>query len=121
MKVFLCVFAVVMLALGLMLFIGLLRVREYVDDLYHKVFEQESRLVNDKQRLDAHYGNIVDLCKQVDRIADFNPSSVGANERRTKFAMLRKQGMDVLSAGKAIEVSETTARRYEKWRIDNKK
>ena len=43
------------------------------------------------------------------------------SERRDKFAEYRKQGMDVKSAGAAVKVSYTTAKRYEKWRIDNKK
>lgn len=43
------------------------------------------------------------------------------SERRNKFAEYRKQGMDVKSAGAAVKVSYTTAKRYEKWRIDNKK
>ena len=43
------------------------------------------------------------------------------SERRDKFAEYRKQGMDVKSAGAAVGVSYTTAKRYEKWRIDNKK
>lgn len=43
------------------------------------------------------------------------------SERRNKFACLRKHGMDVKSAGIAMEVSYSTAKRYEKWRVDNKK
>jgi hypothetical protein len=43
------------------------------------------------------------------------------SERRDKFAEYRKQGMDVKSAGAAVGVSYSTAKRYEKWRIDNKK
>lgn len=41
--------------------------------------------------------------------------------RRMNFARLRQQGADVKSAGAAVGVSYTTAKRYEKWRIDNKK
>ena len=41
--------------------------------------------------------------------------------RREDFAKYRKQGMDVKNAGVAIGVSYSTAKRYEKWRIDNKK
>lgn len=43
------------------------------------------------------------------------------SERRNKFAYFRKHGMDVKSAGIAVKVSYSTAKRYEKWRIDNKK
>lgn len=41
--------------------------------------------------------------------------------RRMNFARLRQQGAGVKSAGAAIGVSYSTAKRYEKWRIDNKK
>lgn len=41
--------------------------------------------------------------------------------RRENFAHFRKCGMDVKNAGAAIGVSYSTAKRYEKWRIDNKK
>lgn len=42
-------------------------------------------------------------------------------ERRSKYAEYRKQGMDIKSAGVAVGVSYATAKRYEKWRNDNKK
>lgn len=41
--------------------------------------------------------------------------------RRMNFARLRQQGADVKNAGAAVGVSYTTAKRYEKWRVDNKK
>lgn len=41
--------------------------------------------------------------------------------RRMNFARLRQQGAGVKSAGAAVGVSYSTAKRYEKWRIDNKK
>lgn len=41
--------------------------------------------------------------------------------RRERFAHFRKCGMDIKNAGKAVGVSYSTAKRYEKWRVDNKK
>lgn len=41
--------------------------------------------------------------------------------RREKFAIYRKQGMDIKSAGVAVGVSYSTSKRYEQWRKDNKK
>lgn len=41
--------------------------------------------------------------------------------RREKFAHFRKCGMDIKNAGKSVGVSYSTAKRYEKWRVDNKK
>lgn len=41
-------------------------------------------------------------------------------ERREKYAKYRKEGMDVKSAGTAVGVSFTTAKRYEKWYKSNR-
>lgn len=41
--------------------------------------------------------------------------------RRENFAHFRKCGMDIKNAGKSVGVSYSTAKRYEKWRVDNKK
>lgn len=41
--------------------------------------------------------------------------------RREIFAHFRKCGMDIKNAGKSVGVSYSTAKRYEKWRVDNKK
>lgn len=41
--------------------------------------------------------------------------------RRERFAYCRKCGMDIKNAGAAVGVSYSTAKRYEKWRVDNKK
>lgn len=41
--------------------------------------------------------------------------------RRERFAHFRKCGMDIKNAGAAVGVSYSTAKRYEKWRVDNKK
>ena len=41
--------------------------------------------------------------------------------RRMNFARLRQQGACVEIAGAAVGVSYSTAKRYEKWRKDNKK
>lgn len=41
--------------------------------------------------------------------------------RRERFTHFRKCGMDIKSAGAAVGVSYSTAKRYEKWRVDNKK
>jgi hypothetical protein len=41
--------------------------------------------------------------------------------RRMNFARLRQQGAGVKSAGAAVGVSYSTAKRYEQWRKDNKK
>lgn len=59
-----------------------------------------------------------------EKVKDDSESSNAAyeiSERRESFSKYRKQGMDVKSAGIAIGVSYSTAKRYEQWRKDNKK
>ena len=69
------------------------------------------------QEVEAELENLVpELEKERD---DEDTSTLYA--RRMNFARLRKQGMDIKNAGKAVGVSYTTAKRYEKWRKDNKK
>lgn len=126
------------------------KLNEHVDDLFHKAFQHESTITYHNSRLDAHYNDIVNLSQQHDELADkVDEYHKGVNtdflvdeqpgledtklviyrtkevvelqERRDKFAEYRKQGMDVKSAGAAVRVSYSTAKRYEKWRVDNKK
>ena len=100
-----------------LLFVGLIRVREYEDDLYHKLYEQQGLIQHHKDRLDAHYKDIVTLSRKQDQLAEqvAKTADNSLNERREKFAELRSQGMTILEAGNAIGVSATTARRYEKY------
>lgn len=126
MEVFFWIFVVVVILVFILMFAGLLRVREYEDDLYQKLYDQQSLISHHKERLDAHYQNIVTLSQQQDQLTERvedNCKSVheDVNVRRQKFAELRSQGMSVLDAGKAIGVAPTTARRYEKWAKDNHK
>lgn len=69
--------------------------REVEEELESLVPEQEKEEVSDKEK--------------------------ELSERRDKFAYFRKHGMDVKSAGIAVKVSYSTAKRYEQWRKDNKK
>ena len=116
-EVFFWIFVGVVVLVCFLLFVGLIRVREYEDDLYHKLYEQQGKISDHKERLDAHYQNIVTLSRQQDQLAWQVAKTVdnSLNERREKFAELRSQGMTILEAGKAIGVSDTTARRYEKY------
>lgn len=117
MEVFFWIFVVAVILFCFFMFVGLIRVREYEDDLYHKLYEQQGKISDHKERLDAHYQNIVTLSRQQDQLAEqvAKTADNSLNERRAKFAELRSQGMTILEAGKAIGVSPTTARRYEKY------
>lgn len=79
----------------------------HIQDTQEVVLEDKNNLEDTKEALDA--------------ISEPSQVSVELNERREKFAMYRKQGMDVKSAGVAVGVSLTTAKRYEKWMLDNNK
>ena len=116
-EVFFWIFVVAVILVCFLLFVGLIRVREYEDDLYHKLYEQQGKISDHKERLDAHYQNIVTLSRQQDQLAEqvAKTADNSLNERRQKFAELRSQGMTILEAVKAIGVSATTARRYEKY------
>lgn len=123
MEVFFWIFVGVVVFLCFLFGVGLIRVREHEDDLYHKLYEQQGLILHHNERLDAHYNDIVTLSRQQDQLVEKIAKSAdnSLNERRERFAELRSQGMTILEAGKEIGVSATTARRYEKWRIDNKK
>ena len=117
MEVFFWIFVGAVVLVCFLLFVGLIRVREYEDDLYNKLYEQQCLISHHKERLDAHYNDIVTLSRQQDQLEEKITKSAdnSLNERREKFAELRSQGMTILEAGKTIGVSATTARRYEKY------
>lgn len=69
------------------------------------------------KEVEAELENLVQ--EQEEEREDEDASTLYA--RRMNFARLRQQGAGVKSAGAAVGVSYSTAKRYEKWRIDNKK
>lgn len=69
------------------------------------------------KEVEAELENLV--AKQEKARDDEDTSTLYA--RRMNFARLRQQGADVKRAGAAVGVSYSTAKRYEKWRVDNKK
>lgn len=117
MEVFFWIFVGAVVLVCFLLFVGLIRVREHEDDLYNKLYEQQGLISHHKERLDAHYNDIVTLSRQQDQLEEKIAKSAdnSLNERREKFAELRSQGMTILEAGNTIGVSATTARRYEKY------
>lgn len=156
----LSIFVAVLGIVQIFVFARISKVNENIDKLSHEIFRHEGKLSEHKNRIDAHYSDIVRNEKKIEAnssdiytlskrlsthiqetqevvvepnnnlgdtkedlavISDKNQAAVELNERREKFAMYRKQGMDVKSAGKAVGVSFTTAKRYEKWMLDNNK
>lgn len=145
----LSIFVVVLGLVQIIMFVHFSKVNENIDKLFHEALKHEGKLMECKNRLDEHYNDIVRNEKKIDSVEklafeaskkvetqkvdeviatkealetiDSNTAVDEFNERRNKYAEYRKQGMDIKSAGVAVGVSITTARRYEKWRVDNKK
>lgn len=145
----LSIFVVVLGLVQIIMFVHFSKVNENIDKLFHEALKHEGKLIDCKNRLDAHYNDIVRNEKKIDSVEkvafeaskkvetqkvdkviatkealetiDGNTAVDEFNERRNKYAEYRKQGMDIKSAGVAVGVSITTAKRYEKWRKDNKK
>lgn len=145
----LSIFVILLAIVQIFVFAHFSKVNENIDKLFHKALKHEGKLMECKNRLDAHYNDIVRNEKKIDSVEklafeaskkvetqkvdeviatkealetiDSNTAVDEFNERRNKYAEYRKQGMDIKSAGVAVGVSITTAKRYEKWMIDNKK
>ena len=145
----LSIFVGILAIVQLLLFARFSKVNNNIDKLFHEALRHEGKLTDCKNRLDAHFNDIVRNEKKIDSVEklafevskkvetqkvdeiiatkealetiDSNNAVDELNERRNKYAEYRKQGMDIKSAGVAVGVSITTAKRYEKWMIDNKK
>lgn len=129
----------------LFVFARFAKVNKNIDKLFNESLRHESELNDHRNRLESDYNDIArcnmrinltneDMCSLSEKISSQaqvvavdedveqpKQAEVELNERRAKFAEYRKQGMDYKSAGKAVGVSFTTAKRYEKWMADNKK
>lgn len=119
---------IIILALLVALVIfALIRMRELderIDDIYNKVFIMQGGIEDNKARLDAHYTDMAHLNSDIEkvskRVLEEKTKKEPSENKRESFALFRKQGMDVKSAGVAVGVSYSTAKRYEKWYKSNK-
>lgn len=139
------------LVAGLVVFalckLGILESR--IDDIYHNALTMQGEIEANTARAKDNYKLIAQVNTEVEKVKDtitelhkqeptdepskeveldnlvqeeeVSDKELGLIERRENFAKYRKQGMDVKSAGIAIGVSYSTAKRYEQWRKDNKK
>lgn len=71
------------------------------------------------KEVDAELESLVPEQEQKEEVEPSN-AAYELSVRRENFAHFRKQGMDVKNAGKAVGVSYTTAKRYEKWYQSNR-
>lgn len=107
-----------------------------IDDIFNKILCMQGEIESNTARAKDNYLLIAKLADAIDKIdKDEEPieettrkendsESIVSYElsvRRQQYATYRKQGMDVKSAGVAVGVSYSTAKRYEQWRKNNKK
>lgn len=124
------------------------KLNDYVDSLYNQNFITDTNVMDHDERLRAHFNDMANLSMKldaldrklsesdasekgndaqevfsgvIDDVLESNQATIELNERREKFVKYRKQGMDVKSAGVAVGVSYSTAKRYNKWMTNNKK
>lgn len=131
-------------------FCKIARINGRIDDIYNKAFTMQGEVEANTARSQDNYKLIAKVNTEVENvksiIADLHkhePAEEPAKEveeelenlvpeqekkdddelsiRRERFAHFRKCGMDIKNAGAAVGVSYSTAKRYEKWRVDNKK
>lgn len=93
------------------LFHGFSKVRECVDKIFCAA--QKRKKSTDQNDLNQSVGQSVSTESTV--------ATLDLQERRNMFATYRKQGMSIKEAGEIVGVSISTAKRYERWRKDNKK
>ena len=102
-----------------------------IDDIFNKILCMQGDIESNTARAKDNY---LLIAKLADSISNDNEEEVIHKEddgesivsyelsvRRQQYATYRKQGMDVKSAGVAVGVSYSTAKRYEQWRKNNKK
>jgi hypothetical protein len=56
-----------------------------------------------------------------EKVEEVSDKELGLLERRECFAHLRAHGVSLYDAADKMHISYSTAKRYEKWRVDNKK
>lgn len=143
----LSIFVVVLGLVQIIMFVHFSKVNENIDKLFHEALKHEGKLIDCKNRLDAHYNDIVRNEKKIDSVeklafeaskkvetelenlvpeqeeeeAEPSKAALELLERRECFAHLRAHGVSLHDAADKMHISYSTAKRYEQWRIDNKK
>ena len=88
---------------------------ENVKNTIAELHKQE-RTEEPAREVEAELGNLVQ-----DQEEELSDKALGLTERRERFARLRSRGVNLCDAADAMHISYSTAKRYEKWRVDNKK
>ena len=118
-------------AFTLYAFYNMQKMDDRIDDIFNKILYMQGEIESNTARAKDNYLLIAKLAdsishddeEEVVRKEDDGESIVSyeLSVRRQQYAIYRKQGMDVKSAGVAVGVSYSTAKRYEQWRKNNKK
>ena len=119
------------IAFTLYAFYNMQKMDDRIDDIFNKILYMQGEIESNTARAKDNY---LLIAKLVDSISHDDEEEVIRKEddgesivsyelsvRRQQYATYRKQGMDVKSAGVAVGVSYSTAKRYEQWRKNNKK
>ena len=119
------------IAFTLYAFYNMQKMDDRIDDIFNKILYMQGEIESNTARAKDNYLLIAKLAdsishddeEEVIRKEDDGESIVSyeLSVRRQQYATYRKQGMDVKSAGVAVGVSYSTAKRYEQWRKNNKK
>ena len=88
---------------------------ENVKNTIAELHKQE-RTEEPAREVEAELGNLVQ-----DQEEELSDKALGLTERRERFARLRSRGVNLCDAADAMHISYSTAKRYEKWRVDNNK
>jgi hypothetical protein len=88
---------------------------EKVKDIIAELHKQEPADEPAKE-VEAELENLVPEQEE-----ELNNKELGLLERRECFARLRAHGVSLHDAADKMHISYSTAKRYEKWRVDNKK
>lgn len=118
-------------AFTLYVFYNMQKMDDRIDDIFNKILYMQGEIEANTARSQDNY---LLIAKLADTISHDDTEEVVHKEddgesivsyelsvRRQQYATYRKQGMDVKSAGVAVGVSYSTAKRYEQWRKNNKK
>ena len=118
------------------------RINDRIDDIYNKAFMMQGEIEANTARAKDNYKLLAKFNTEVENvkitIAELHKQELADEpakeveeelsnkelellERRECFAHLRAHGVSLHDAADKMHISYSTAKRYEKWRIDNKK
>jgi transcription termination factor Rho len=101
-------------------YIFIAKVNTEVEKVKSTIAELHKQEPTDEQakEVEAELESLVPEQEKEEKVSE---KELGLIERRECFAHLRSHGISLHDAADKMHISYSTAKRYEKWRIDNKK